>query len=330
MVNRSANKLEIQSNDQVNKFFINQYIIQKILFIIFFTCLISFFSYSQAIPNVFKKTVVFLFIKDKNDKIIPNGTGFFVSKSDSINKISFVYLITAKHVIQEESKNFYNKIYVRINKRNSGFDTIPLELIVPNKSVHFVIDEDQSIDIAVIPLAPDIDKYNYIPIEESVLFKTKDEFDSSYAKEGSNVFYCGLFSPYLGYRSNNPIIRFGRIAMLPTENISWDSSTVKQDLFLVETTTYGGNSGSPLFCYDNPQKIGGGMVLDNTPIKLAGIIKGYSGEKTPVEYVQTSMNLTYTSNIGITAVIPSYLLYKILESKILISSRESILKNLKK
>jgi hypothetical protein len=179
-------------------------------------------------------------------------------------------------------------------------------------------------------MAPDFKKYDYLSIPESMLFMSKEELDSSYVKEGTNVFYTGLFSPYLGYSSNSPIIRFGRIALLPKEKIFWDSSNIRQELFLVETTTYGGNSGSPLYCYDNPQKIGGGVVFDNKPVKLAGVIKGYSGEKEPIEYVPSSMNLTYTSNIGITAVVPSYLLYQILEGAVLSKSREDILKSLKK
>jgi hypothetical protein len=295
-------------------------------------CLLnSDYSFSQAIPPEYKKPVVFIFIKDENDKIVPSGTGFFVEMPDSINNISFNYLITAKHVIQKPRTNiFYDSIFVRINKRQSGFDTIPLQLIAQNGFENFVMDQDQGIDIAVIPLAPDFRKYDYLGYPESMLFASKEELDSSYLKEGTNIFYTGLFSPYLGYNSNNPIVRFGRLALLPHEKIFWDSSSVKQELFLVETTTYGGNSGSPLFCYYIAQNIGGGLTVVPKPVKLAGIIKGYSGEKTPVEYVESGMNLTYTSNVGITAVIPSYLLYSILEGDVLKTTREQILKQLKK
>ena len=294
-----------------------------------FFFLLSSLIYSQAIPPEFKKTVAFIFIKDDAGKIIPNGTGFFVSIPDSsIKKVEFVYLVTAKHVIENNlTKDFYDRIYIRINKRNGNFDTIPITLIAQNGQ-SFVINDN--IDLAVIPLAPDISKYDYQSIPIDVLFKTKEEFDTSYVKEGTNVFYSGLFSPYLGYNSNNPIIRFGRVALLPTENIFWDSSNAKQNLFLVETTTYGGNSGSPLFSYSSPFSLNGSLNVGDPKIKLAGIIKGYSGEKTPVEYVQSSMNLMYTSNIGITAVIPSYLLYQILEGNSLENLRERILKTLQK
>lgn len=299
------------------------------VFFSFFFFLHSTRVYSQAIPAEFKKPVAFIFIKDDADKIIPNGTGFFVSIPDSsIRKISFIYLVTAKHVIQNSlTKKFYDKVYVRINKRNSTFDTIPLQLIAQNGQ-SFVV--NNNIDLAVIPLAPDNSKYDYESIPINFLFKTKEEFDSSYVKEGTNVFYSGLFSPYLGYKSNSPIIRFGRIALLPTEDIFWDSSNQKQNLFLVETTTYGGNSGSPLFSYDSPLTINGGLNVRSSNIKLAGIIKGYAGEKTPVEYVPSSMNLMYTSNIGITATIPSYLLYQTLEGNSLKNLREALLKTMKK
>lgn len=304
----------------------------KKIFPVIILCFFIFLNVSsvvcaQEIPATFKKPVAFIFIKNNADKIVPNGTGFFVSIADSSKiPLNFIYLVTAKHVIQDQlTKKFFDKIYIRINKRNSTFDTIPLQLIAQN-GVSFV--SEDNVDLAVIPLAPDISRYDYEAIPINVLFKTKEEFDSSYVKEGTNVFYSGLFSPYLGYNSNSPIVRFGRVALLPNENIFWDSANAKQNLFLVETTTYGGNSGSPLFSYFSPFQIHGNVIVGNSQIKLAGIIKGYSGEKTPIEYVQASMNLMYTSNIGITAVVPSYLLYQILHQKSLQNLREAILKKL--
>ena len=287
---------------------------------------------SQNVPHDYKKPVIFIFIKNGDGVIVPNGTGFFVGKYDSAHKINFVYLITAKHVIQEhDTKQYFDQIYIRINKRNSNFDTVPLEMITAHKFLHFVTSENASVDLAVIPLAPDQNKYDYLYFPDNMLFKTRQEFDSSYVKEGTNVFYSGLFSPYLGYKSNSPIIRFGKVALIPSEKISWDSAKEKQDLFLVETTTYGGNSGSPLFSYIVAQQyIGGNYSVGNNPPKLAGVVKGYSGEKAPIEYIESSMSLTYTSNIGITAVIPSYLISEILESDVLVKDRESILKSLKK
>lgn len=306
-----------------------EYLKLKISLLLFFTVIIFGRCFSQAIPSEFKKTVVFIFIRDGNDSIVPNGTGFFVSKPfPSDSTMSFIYLVTAKHVIQDSKTNkFFNEIYIRINKKKSNFDTIPLKLIMPD-GVAFEAEKD--IDLAVIPLAPDIIKYDYGPVPEELLFKTRSEFDSSYVKVGTNIFYCGLFSPYLGYNSNSPIVRFGRISLLPTEEILWDNADAKQDLFLVETTTYGGNSGSPLFSYNTPFKFNGGINVGSSNVKLAGIIKGYSGEKTPVEYIKASMNLMYTSNIGITAVVPSYLLYQIIEGNNLKNVRERILKNIKK
>ena len=301
----------------------------NISLLLFFTILTFNYCYSQAIPSEFNKTVVFIFIRDGNDSIVPNGTGFFVSKpfpNDSSR--SFIYLVTAKHVIQDVKTNkFFNEIYIRINKKPLNFDTISLKLIMPS-GVTFMAEHD--IDLAVIPLAPDIKKYDYEPVPEELLFKRKSEFDSSYVKVGTNVFYCGLFSPYLGYKSNNPIVRFGRISLLPSEDILWDNTDAKQDLFLVETTTYGGNSGSPMFSYNTPFQFNGSINVSSSDVKLAGIIKGYSGEKTPVEYIKASMNLMYTSNIGITAVVPSYILYQMIEGNQLQKVREIILKNIYK
>jgi hypothetical protein len=119
--------------------------------------LITSFTYGQNIPKEYKKTVVFIFVKDDNDSIVPNGTGFFIGKSDSIDNLEFCYLVTAKHVIQyPKSNRFYDSIYIRIDKSDSNYDTIPIQLIAQKKYLQFVSDEYPGIDIAVIPLMPDI------------------------------------------------------------------------------------------------------------------------------------------------------------------------------
>lgn len=52
----------------------------------------------------------------------------------------------------------------------------------------------------------------------------------------------------MGEHRNNPIVRFGRVALLPEDKIPWQEngkSAESVELYLLETQSYGGNSGSP-------------------------------------------------------------------------------------
>jgi hypothetical protein len=49
--------------------------------------------------------------------------------------------------------------------------------------------------------------------------------------------------PVIGTRRNYPVIRFGRVAMITEEKVKFGD--YEADLYLVETGSYGGNSGSP-------------------------------------------------------------------------------------
>jgi hypothetical protein len=78
-------------------------------------------------------------------------------------------------------------------------------------------------------------------------------------------FFAGLFVSYYGEHRNNPIIRFGRVAMLPEDRIPWRTDPSKPvenvRLYLLETQSYGGNSGAPVFFFLGADRNPGGLVL---------------------------------------------------------------------
>jgi len=196
--------------------------------------------------SIYNKAVVFIQGKNKLNEITPLGTAFFLQiMKDSVHGKN--YLVTAKHVLQKDSfKNFYDTIVVRINNKSGSFSTASLPIITtgPNKNVF--THSDSSVDLAVIPISigDDVD-FNVVPA--SFLLENKEDFNF-YVKEGTGLFYTGMFTPYLGYKKNYPIIRFGRVCLITDEKILWDSlKNDRAELFLAETMTYGGNSGSPVY-----------------------------------------------------------------------------------
>jgi V8-like Glu-specific endopeptidase len=304
---------------------------KKTIEVIFFFIL-STKGNSQNIPEVYRKTVVFLSNTNEVGERHNLGTGFFIAIPDS--NLLYGYLVTAKHVLLNPGSILpFEFIQVAYNKKNGSRDSVLVSVKATGLNKNIYYHQDLSVDLAVIPLAIEIDSSDVRYSVEKELFRSKIDFDTSYVKPGTNLFYTGMFSPYLGYNKNYPITRFGKVALITEEKIKFEKSEMKASLFLAETTTFGGNSGSPVFAFGSDYKINSHDPSDpintkeqnNVPIYLIGIMKGYFQENAPIEFMNTStMTPTYSSNIGIAAIIPSYLLYEILEDLPLKTMRKNL------
>ena len=68
--------------------------------------------------------------------------------------------------------------------------------------------------------------------------------------EGTQILFVGLFNYYFGLAKNNPLIRFGRIALFPNEKIEVNRINEPKKLanvYLLECQSIGGFSCSPVF-----------------------------------------------------------------------------------
>ncbi|HEX7533790.1 MAG TPA: hypothetical protein VF343_00930, partial [Syntrophales bacterium] len=65
------------------------------------------------IPPEIKSVVCFVYM-EKNNKLIPNGTAFFVAVKDPSKPTSVKgYLVTAKHVLyKSDTTEFLDKVYI--------------------------------------------------------------------------------------------------------------------------------------------------------------------------------------------------------------------------
>lgn len=276
--------------------------------------------HSQTIPTDIKKTVAFVYAKNSAGEIVPDGTGFFIGIRDTTKgDIYSVYFVTAKHVLQYgDDKKYLDKVYLRLNKKDSSSESKGLNLFTSGINKNIYIHNDSTVDIAVIPLLPDQQIYDYLFMPNEYL-TSKNDYNKLNIREGSDVFFTGMFTPYIGAKKNYPITRFGRVALVTDEKIPWDNEMT--ELYLVESSSYGGNSGSPVFFYLGANRGDGSLYVGNPIIKLAGIMKGYFGEKSPISVIETKRVVVSDRNIGIAAVVPSYLLQEILYSKELIEKR---------
>jgi hypothetical protein len=174
--------------------------------------------------------------------------------------------------------------------------------------------DDPTVDIAVVPFFPQpFTNYDCLFLPPN-LIPSEEDFKDLDIREGSDVFFSGMFTRHLGDKRNTPITRFGKVALMSNEKIDWVFG--KTDLYLMEANSFPGNSGSPVFFQVGAERNGGMVFTSGGPvIKLAGIMSGCYNDIQPIQTVSVSTNQFVTPNLGISGVVPSYELKDILFSK---------------
>ena len=256
-----------------------------------------------------------MFADEKGGK--PLGTAFFVTVKDPESGVHSNYLVTAKHMLQVKRNSkliLLSKIFLRMNVKEAGTEIGSLSLVWEGPEKTVFTHEEATTDLAVIPCGPDADKHDCkrLPIE---YLTTRKQFQKLGIREGSEVFFLGLFRQYFGKQKNYPICRFGRVALMTKEKIPWDGQ--EMELFLAECASYGGNSGSPVFVYLGIEREFGVANIGPPALKLVGIMKGTYQEPWPTAEIKLKEQETASieasfRNVGISSVIPSYKLHEIL------------------
>jgi hypothetical protein len=112
--------------------------------------------------------------------------------------------------------------------------------------------------------------------------------------------------------------------MIPEEKIPFDN--MKIDAYLVETFSFGGNSGSPVFFYPSGENTPGALTVGTQVIKVAGVMKGFFGDVEPILMAQTTSTTGHIiplskGNSGIAIVVPADHVREILDSQALENRR---------
>lgn len=258
-----------------------------------------------------KQCVSFVFIIDGKGNYIPNGTGFFIGISHKDIEGYFIYFVTAKHVIQDAEGLYYESIALRLNKKDgtSGY----IDLDTDNLIIH--THDNPDVDIVVFNFNLD-GGYDFIIVPDDDIID-KDFITENEIAEGDDIFFAGLFTSHVGQKRIQPIIRFGKVALMSDEKIEWlknDGEPAFLDLYLMECNSFGGNSGSPVFFQLNPDRDTDLTPLGVPPqILLAGIMKGTFLKSNKVQLVTLLDSLYSYESMGIAAITPSYQLKEIVD-----------------
>lgn len=276
---------------------------------------------ATPIPPDLKKAVTFVFLadasggllKDDDGNPVPYGTGFFVAipvETDSSR--AFLYLVTARHVLEDQQGSVLSQVYLRLDLVGGGVGF--LHVLLPPNSIK--THSNSSVDLAVVPLVLDRTKYDFKAVSVD-LIGSREKLLELHTTEGSDVFFTGLFVNYYGDKENIPVVRFGRFAMFPDQQILWREKghpVQTADLYLLETQTFGGNSGSPVFLYLGADRTPGSLALGPPAFVLTGVMRGTFEQGRRIEISPTADLPVYRQNIGIAAVTPAFFLSEILFS----------------
>lgn len=189
------------------------------------------------------------------------GTAFFLHEPYSVAPDnSHVFVITAKHIIQGclVAGYSYSDIYLRINRRDGGFEHYPLNTkwIFPPENERWDID----VAVALVPIPLAVYAYFPIPLELCAAF---EQIFTHYIGPGDELNILGLFKKRYGIRRNIPVVRSGIISAMPFEEeipftveIEEDGKKVEEvkhyKAYLAEIRSIKGLSGSPVYVWIPP------------------------------------------------------------------------------
>lgn len=265
--------------------------------------------FADRVPEGIDQDVIqYICEAQTNGTFRPIGTCFTVGvRAAAPLKGHFRYVVTAKHVVQKPDGSFPTTLVLRANRSEGGSTYLFTPLNETNSILKIYTHSDPAIDLAVIPiLRAEGLRLNFLGDE---FIAAEESIKTLSIRQGDEMFFLGLFTPFPGANENIPIYRFGRLSMLTNEKIPW-SPELPQNLYLMETQVFGGNSGAPVFFYFDERRNPGG-----TKILLAGVVKGFFRDWSEIKVVNTKLTPIAPENNGIAAVVPAHYLKDILYSE---------------
>lgn len=280
-----------------------------------------------------KKSVVFLESDCLDYDVAGNqviktysGTAFLLSMPDKRlgSDRGFTYLVTNRHVAQpgvEDGKpcapfRYILRADLKEAKPDGSYSDIAF---LPPSQLAWTYPANDSVDLAVTPIGPNQSRLDvsFIP---STLLMTAEDMKSNHVQEGDSVLFSGLFIQLIGQTHSEPIVREGKIAMIPREPVPTTLHKLG-DLLLVDCHVFGGNSGSPMFI-DLGGERNGAMILGSN-YRLLGVVSGYMKESSDFS-LQTVASYagTMDANSGVATVVPAQDLLDLLNGPSLTKLRD--------
>lgn len=255
-------------------------------------------------------------------KRVPCATAFVVAIQAESNEYWMTYLITARHCFEASDKS--RPLFIRVGTKSGGFT----EIEIPATSW----EQHSSTDVCVAPIVfTDEAWVSFIPAD---LILEDREVGPSSLREGHELTYISLFSQHYGSCKVLPLTRKATIALMPHEKVLLKvghEMHTEVDAYLVETHSWSGHSGSPVFttfpgCVNQ-------LNIKASPVRLLGVMTSHFEIKRDVapfgdDYTEGSSSGKVSEHSGISAVIPAQAILDLLMEEGIKAKREEAALNL--
>ncbi len=280
------------------------------------------------IPDVHLQSVVFVYPSEEaaltGEQV--GGSGFVVNAPARVGG-RIRYVVTNQHVVDQGGH------WVRLN-HPQGTHVVH---IPPDQWVSAPDGDDFALAVLRLPA-------HVVPYELSVdsLGLTRSDAQALRVGPGDEAYMVGRFIAHGGRVTNNPIARFGSIALMPnpTELVR-DGRERDVEAYLVEMRSHAGFSGSPVFLLI-PQhsfrgQIGDTSLEDNiTRFRLLGIDTGHKVDRLGVEQRDRHGNWTRRDDLlvdhfsDVAIVAPMWKVMDLLNRKDVAAERERLGRDLER
>jgi hypothetical protein len=253
-------------------------------------------------------------------QVTAQGTGFFIQVEDGrLQGKSFVYLVTNRHVAAcwDDDRNpmQVQAVTLRVNVTDGSSQEFTAAGNLP-----WILPKKDSVDLAIVPMAPDPTKCDYLTIPEST-FVTDEVVKKESVSEGLKIIFSGFFYQVPGIKHVEPIIREGIIAMLPDEDLVTTTGKMGR-AYLGEVHAFHGNSGSPVFV--DLGGLRGGALRVGNDYRLLGVVSGGYGEGEQNALVLETPLASKPGNSGIAVIVPASELRALLDEPIAVAARDAV------
>lgn len=272
-------------------------------------------------------TFIKLTCKKDDEEFTVRGTGFLVDYRDPrLGKSAWSYLVTNRHVAfcWDESSGLpmrVKNISIRLTRKEPDGTAYADELFLSHHgNVRWFLPEDDSVDLAVIPLTLDENKFDFRAIPADA-FETLRATAPLAALDGETVFFAGFFQQFRSTKRIQPILRQGRIVGM-TPNGEFPLVGMPMKLYLADIHVFGGNSGSPAFI--NEGGYHNGNFTGQDKYRLVGIVNGFIFEDEHSNLkLATTAQVTAVENSGVATMVPVDELSALLDSPKLQAFRDT-------
>lgn len=283
----------------------------------------------MRIPEIIRDGVAFIAYKGTDELMHLAGTAFFVAVTiDEPTQHTVTYTVTARHILDKLYRYSVDKVvYVRVNVKEGGYEFLSTSL----DAWMFRPDNDP-LDVAIIQWRPDLGKHDFKPINRKALATDDIVFDKNIGI-GDEVISIGLFHRHSGTRRNLPVARVGNIAMMPEEPIQSAHGSI--DGYVIESRSFGGLSGSPVYVYLSgyrPKRqanddLSYNINLNKGEIFLLGLVHGHWNEAMPsADTLYEDAAEREELNLGMAIVIPAQRINEMLDLPEFVAFRERVIR----